>query len=252
MRFFKNIFIVIKKENILSVLLCAATVACAASAVCIKSKDSLAKETFALPVSSKIIVIDPGHGGIDAGASAGEIKEKDLNLDIAKRLAFLVEQSGGTAVLTRYDDSSTADKNRDKSITQKKSDLAERKKFIEKHKADMFVSIHMNKFSSEIYSGAQVFYNKNSNESKILAEHIQNALKKYLDKPNNRLAKGENSIFVLKENKVPSVLVECGFLSNAKELKKLSDENYRQKVARAIFLGITEYEINQKNIKEDL
>lgn len=245
MSFFKNKFVVIKKENILSVLLCAAAVVCAAEAVQKISKADLAKETFALPVSNKIIVIDPGHGGIDAGASAGGVKEKDLNLDIAKKLAALVEQSGGTAILTRSDDFSTADKNRDKSITQKKSDLTERKKLVEKYNADMFISIHMNKFSSDKYSGAQVFYNQNSKESAVLAKYIQNAFKKYLDKSNNRLEKAENNIFVLKNANAPAVLAECGFLSSPEELKKLSTEDYRQKVARAIFMGITEYEMQK-------
>ena len=102
----------------------------------------------------------------------------------------------------------------------------------------------MNKFSSDKYKGAKVFYNKNSKESQILAECVQNSLKNNLDKTNNRLAKGENSIFVLKENKSTAILVECGFLSNPDEANLLADENYRMKIAQAIFFGICDYAKN--------
>lgn len=241
----KNKVIVIKKENIISVLVCMLLLAAAAGAVVRKTSERLARETFALPTSDKIIVIDPGHGGIDAGASDGELKEKEINLDIALRLQGLIEQSGGTVFLTRSEDVSTADKNRDKGITQKKSDLTERKKLIEKYNADMFISIHMNKFPVEKYSGAQVFYNKKSEEGKALAECVQSAMKNYLDKNNRRSAKGDDSIYVLKNNNVPSILIECGFLSNNRESAKLKTDEYRQKIAWAIFMGLTDYAKNK-------
>lgn len=203
-------------------------------------------EAFALPAANKIILIDPGHGGIDAGASFGELKEKDINLDIALKLQKLVEESGGVVYLTRAEDVSTQDKNRDKSLTQKKSDLIERKKAIERYNADVFLSIHMNKFSDSKYSGAQIFYPKDEN-SRRLAEIMQNTLRNVLDKNNKRKAKEDNKIFVLKDNKVPSVLIECGFLSNEAEREKFKTESFRQKTAWAIFVGLNEFFSGVKN-----
>lgn len=203
------------------------------------SRDAV--QTFSVPVTNKVILIDPGHGGVDAGASDNGAVEKDINLDIALRLQEYIEESGGIAILTRSEDVSTADKNRSKNVTQKKSDLAERKKAIEKYKADVFVSIHMNKFSEEKYYGAQVFYPAKSQESERLAQIIQLSLKENLDKTNKRKEKENKGIYVLKDNPVPSVLIECGFLSNKKEAEKFKTAEYRQKVAWAIYLGLIKY-----------
>ena len=205
------------------------------------SADEEAVETFAVPVTNKVILIDPGHGGIDAGASANGAVEKEINLDIALRLQEFIEESGGIAILTRSEDVSTADKNRSKNLTQKKSDLIERKKAIEKYNADVFISIHMNKFPEEKYYGAQVFYPSKNEESKKLGELMQNSLKEYLDKTNTRKAKATNDIYVIKDNEIPSVLIECGFLSNKEEAKKFSEAEYRQKTAWAIYLGINKF-----------
>ncbi len=206
-----------------------------------KSENERSASSVAVPTTNKVIVIDAGHGGIDAGASDNNAVEKDINLDIALRLQEYIEQSGGIAILTRSEDVSTADKNRSKNLTQKKSDLIERKKAAEKYKADVFVSIHMNKFSEEKYYGAQVFYPTKSPQSKILGETIQNMLKEKLDKTNKRKAKESGTIYVLKDSKVPSVLIECGFLSNKNEAEKMLTPKYRQKTAWAIYLGLTKY-----------
>ena len=150
-------------------------------------------------------------------------------------------------MLTRSEDVSTADKNRSKALTQKKSDLMERKADIEKYNADIFVSIHMNKFSDEKYSGAQVFYPADE-KSRKLAEIMQKSLIDVLDKSNNRSAKENNKIFVLKNNTVPSILIECGFLSNKAENNKFTTEAYRQKTAWAIYMGLNSFFYNiEKN-----
>ena len=192
-------------------------------------------ETFSIPTANKIIIIDPGHGGIDAGATSADLKEKDINLDIALRLQKLIEANEGIAILSRTEDVSTADKNRAKTLTQKKSDLIERKNMIEKHNADVFVSLHMNKFGDKKYKGAQVFYSDNE-ESKKLAEIIQNKFKSIIDNTNNRKIKKGNNIFILKNNKKPSVLIDCGFLSNNDEIKNFKSDIYIQKVACTIFV----------------
>jgi len=238
----KTRFLVISLKNILSVFLVALLFLTAGFLMYnFGEADDEAIETFAVPVTNKVVLIDPGHGGIDAGASANGAIEKDINLDIALRLQEFIEESGGIAILTRSEDVSTADKNRSKNLTQKKSDLMERRKAIEKYDADVFISIHMNKFQEEKYYGSQVFYPPKSEESKKLGELIQNSLKENLDKTNNRKAKESGSIYVLNGNNIPSVLIECGFLSNKEEAARFKTAEYRQKTAWAIYLGLIKY-----------
>jgi N-acetylmuramoyl-L-alanine amidase len=191
------------------------------------------------PVGNRVVLIDPGHGGIDSGASAGTVYEKDLNLQIAKILKNYIEENGGICYMTRDCDTNTADPNRDKSTSQKMSDLKMRKKMIDDCKADIFISIHVNKFEQSKYSGFQTFYNGSLAESKELGEKIQASVKDVLKDGNTRVAKDAGSgIFVLKGNKIPSVLVECGFLSNENECKKLQNPEYQRKLAWGIYLGI--------------
>ena len=205
-------------------------------------KSYTAQSTVAVPLSGKIILIDPGHGGIDAGASGNNAVEKEINLSIAKILQEYIETGGGIAYLTRTDDSNTADPNRGKGVSQKMSDLKERKKDIDDFNADLFISIHMNKFSQEQYRGAQVFYDPNLQESKKLGETIQQSVKDVVKDGNNRKAKATgNSIFVLKGNKVPSALIECGFLSNSDEARLLKTPEYQRKIAWGIYVGIVRY-----------
>lgn len=206
------------------------------------SETERAAEVFAIPTTNKVIIIDAGHGGVDAGAVANGVEEKTINLQIALKLQEYIEQSGGVAILTRDSDESTQDPNRSANISQKKSDLMERKAAMEKYGADVFVSIHMNKFEQEKYRGAQVFYAANGEESKRLGETIQQALKDTLSDGNTREAKKSGSgIYILKNATVPSALVECGFLSNTEEARLLQSEEYQQKVAWGIYMGIIKY-----------
>lgn len=237
----KNIFkaVVIKKHYfiIMSLFLCIL----AAYVIC--SINWATKETMALPMSGKVILIDPGHGGIDAGAVANDAVEKEINLKISKILQGYIEESGGVAILTRTEDSNTADPQRAKGISQKMSDLKERKKDIEDFDADIFISVHMNKFQQSQYKGAQVFYTDDeSGESKRLGETIQQSIKDTVDDNNNRKAKPSgNSIYVLKGNTVPSALIECGFLSNSQEAALLKTEDYQRRIAWGIYLGISRF-----------
>ncbi len=199
-------------------------------------------QTVAAPLGNKVILLDPGHGGIDAGASEGDAVEKVLNLEIANILKGYIEENGGVCYMTRVEDTNTADPDRGKGVSQKMSDLKMRKKNIEDFKADIFVSIHMNKFSQSRYKGLQVFYDDNIEESKRLGESVQAMVKEVLKDGNTRKAKatGDN-IYVLKGNEIPSVLVECGFLSNPEEAEKLKTPDYQRKIAWGIFRGIAEY-----------
>ena len=124
----------------------------------------------------------------------------------------------------------------------KRDDLRYRLDVLDKANADLFISIHMNKFSEPKYSGAQVFYSENGEESKVLGELIQKSLRENLDPENSREAKrNESGIYILKNAKVPAALVECGFLSNPAELEKLKTEEYQQSLAEAIYKGIEEF-----------
>ncbi len=195
---------------------------------------------MSIPVSGKTIVIDAGHGGFDAGASANGLEEKNINLSVAKYLEEYISQGGGIAVMTRDEDRSTADVDTD-GKSAKKSDLENRKKLVETAEADVFVSVHMNKFPQEQYRGAQVFYSPQPQESKQLGEEIQASLKEILNDGNERQAKKAEGIFILKNTLVPSVIVECGFLSNPQEAALLKEESYRQKLAWGIYVGIVKF-----------
>lgn len=187
----------------------------------------------ALPSAGRIIVIDPGHGGADGGAvGKNGTVEKELNLQVALRLEKLLKKTGARVILTRDGDYSLAE--------TKREDMRMRKSAKEESGADIFVSIHMNKFSQEKYSGAQVFSSADD-ESRRLAECIQSSLKNILDPSNNRTAKVGEGIFLLGESGVPSVIAECGFLSNEAEEALLKQPEYQEKIAWAICRGITDY-----------
>ncbi len=199
-------------------------------------------QVVAVPLGNKVIVVDPGHGGIDAGASGDGALEKDLNLEIANILKGYIEANGGVCYMTRTEDTNTADPNRGKGVSQKMSDLKMRKMSIDEQKADVFISIHMNKFSQSQYKGLQVFYDNNIEESRQLGEAIQASVKEVLKDGNTRKAKATgDKIYVLKGNKIPSVLVECGFLSNEEEVENLKNPDYQKKIAWGIFRGIVEF-----------
>lgn len=187
-----------------------------------------------LPVSEKVIVIDAGHGASDGGAvGTSGTYEKELNLKIAQRLQKLLEQTGSEVIITRADDEPIAD--------SKREDMHLRRSYRDNSKADIFVSIHMNKFEQQQYSGAQVFY-ADDEESKILGQCIQTEMKQLLNPDNNRVAKkADSSIFLLKKSSVPSVIVECGFLSNPQEEQLLNTPDYQDKVAWSVYSGIIKY-----------
>lgn len=186
-----------------------------------------------LPSDKKHIVIDAGHGGWDPGKVSKEIKEKDLNLDIAIILKDYLEQSGASVSITRLDDSAL-DKN-------KRQDLKKRLELANKDNVDLFISIHQNSFPQENVKGAQVFYYNKSEKGKILANNIQKRLQQVVDINNNRIAKENSTYYLLKNTKIPSVIVECGFLSNSTENKLLQNHNYQKRVAWALYMGIQDY-----------
>ena len=199
-------------------------------------------DVMATTLEGKTILIDPGHGGIDAGASEGNAVEKTINLEVAMLLKGYIEENGGVVYMPRTEDTNTADPNRPKGVTQKMSDLKTRKQNITDTSADIFISIHMNKFAQSQYKGCQVFYDGKSAESKRLGETIQKSVLDVLKDGNGRKAKATgDKIYVLKGNTIPSVLVECGFLSNPGEAKLLTTPDYQRKLAWGIYVGIMRY-----------
>ena len=190
-------------------------------------------------------VIDAGHGGEDAGAIAFDgTLEKDLNLEIASLLSCLLELNGNSIKMTRTTDTLLYDHfdDLDDYTGQKKVyDLKNRVKIAQACENPIFVGIHMNKFSNAKYSGLQVYYSKNNSDSALVASEIKNTVKKYLQPQNNRETKiADSSIYILDKIDCPSVLVECGFLSNENELLNLKSKDYQEKLSLAIFCALIE------------
>lgn len=213
---------------------------------CIKEvKINTEKEvTSYMPVTNKVIVLDAGHGGIDPGALNKDktILEKDINLQLTLKLREFLEASGAMVILTREEDVSLYEDSGNKTTRQKYNEnLKNRKKIIDESNADLFVSIHLNAFEQEKYYGAQTFYPAKDDNSKLLSKFIQDELKRVVDTTNEREVKPREDIYLLKENKIPSMLIECGFLSNQKESQLLKDDKHQEKIAWAIYAGIQKY-----------
>lgn len=197
-----------------------------------------------MPVTDKTIVLDAGHGGIDPGAMNKDktVLEKDINLQITMKIKELIEASGGNVILTRDKDVSLYEEGNNKTTRQKYNEnLRNRKKIIENSQADMFISIHLNSFEDSKYYGAQTFYPAGKEDGKSLAQIIQTELKRVADNTNNREIKPREDLYLIKDNQMASVLIECGFLSNENEAKLLVDEEYQEKIAWAIYVGIQKY-----------
>lgn len=196
----------------------------------------------AIPSSNHIIILDPGHGGADGGASGSDgTVEKNLNLEIALKVQKLLQQSGCTVFLTRSDDRSLSTIEDEINKMRKVADLNNRRQMTEELAVDAFVSIHMNTFQDSQYFGSQVFYSSSPADSKYLADFIQEEIR-LIDPQNERVTKnGSGSIFILNDVSVPSVVVECGFLSNQMDLERLKSEDYQNKLAGAIYNGIVKF-----------
>ena len=167
--------------------------------------------------------------------------EAKTNLKIALKLQNLLEQSGCTVILTRSDDNAIYDLD-SKTLKEKKvSDIRNRVKIGNESSADAFVSIHLNKIPESQYDGWQTFYKKESEDSQRLAVSIQNNLNEAIQKENNRVAKTIEKIYIIKHVEIPITIVECGFLSNPEEEKKLLDDEYQNKLAWGIYNGIIDY-----------
>lgn len=188
-----------------------------------------------LPLSGKIIIIDPGHGGKDPGTISSDTYESDINLEISKYLEIELTKMGATVILTRdgnYDLSTPNAKWR------KKSDFDNRINLINNSKANLYISIHLNYLTDTKYYGAQVFYN--NEENKIIANSIQEVINKELNN-DREIKKIPSRTYMYNKLNIPGVLIECGFLSNYKEKELLKTPEYQQKLAKVITKGIINY-----------
>lgn len=195
---------------------------------------NLSRQVIALHRNKTVIVIDVGHGGSDPGKiSADGIKEKDINLAIALYLKDYLLAQDYTVYMTRETDCELSDT----SVSNKKrSDLNHRIQFTKEKNAACLISIHQNSYPDTIQHGAQTFYFQGRKSDEVFAKIVQDCLLDF-DPTNTRQSKATDSYYLLKNSSVPSILIECGFLSNPDESSRLTDSNYQKEIAYAIAIG---------------
>lgn len=210
-------------------------------AVCARVTDS------ALPASADtsdkpVIVLDAGHGGLDSGAvGKNGTLEKDVNLSVVKRLQQLLELSGFRTVLTRSEDISVYDAGVEGIRNQKLSDMDNRLELIQSYPDSIFLCIHQNNFTDPAYFGGQMFYNNNNPGNRTLAQLMQNRFAQLQPGNDREIKLTGDELYLLKSNKNPSLMIECGFLSNPDEEAKLSTTEYQQQLAFTIYSGLLDY-----------
>jgi N-acetylmuramoyl-L-alanine amidase len=206
-------------------------------------------KTWNLPLTGKIILIDPGHGGPDGGAGDKKTLEKDISLSVSLKIRDYLQEQGALVIMTRDSDKDLANPGTKGYSRRKVEDLKERLKMINQNDIDLYVSVHLNAIPSARWSGAQTFYASQYEENAKAAKFIQDELRKNLGNT-TRNAKPLNSVYILKNAKKPGVLVEIGFLSNPGEKAQLKTDSYQQKVAESIYRGVSRYFTNEKELKQ--
>ncbi len=199
-------------------------------------------------VEKNIVLIDAGHGGSDPGkVGVNDALEKDLNLEIAKKVAKLLKEQKIKVIMTREEDVMLAGEDH---TGTKAADMKARVNLINGEMPQIAVSIHQNSYQDPSVCGAQVFYYSGSEDGKNAAQIMQESLLA-VDENNKRQAKANDTYYLLRRTKAPTIIVECGFLSNPQEAGKLCLEEYQDKIAEAICKGITEYSQGAKEQKSD-
>lgn len=191
-------------------------------------------------LNGKKIYIDPGHGGIDPGATYKDVEEDDVNLEISLKLKKELESYGATVYLTRDGDYDLSVKN---ARERKRSDLYQRSKLINNSNADMYLSVHLNASTSSSWSGAQTFYDDINSENIKIAKSIQSQFK--IDLKTTKDYQEVSDGYLYKRVKVPGVLVELGYLSNPNERYLLTKNYYQNKVVKSLTKGIINYFVKQ-------
>lgn len=202
----------------------------------------------ALPTSGSsasdkpVIVLDAGHGGLDSGAVGPEgTLEKDVNLSVVLTLRDMFEMSGFEVVLTRDEDISIYDDGVVGIRNQKLNDMDNRLKIVQSYPDSIFLCVHQNNFTDPKYFGGQMFYNNNNPKNRTLAQIMQNRFAALQPGNDREIKLSGDELYLLKSNKHPSLMIECGFLSNPEEEQKLATWEYQQKVAFTIYSGVMEF-----------
>ncbi len=217
---------------------------------------SVGYQTFAeagkiqsISVNTVTVILDAGHGGEDPGAIANGVTEKEINLAVTKKIASFLKLSGYNVLLTRENDRLLY--NDGEEVRKKFFDLYNRVKIAAGETNAVFISIHMNKFPLESCKGLQTFYSKKHPSNQAFANTIQES-NRLLNVENKRQSKEDpGTIYVLKNLEIPSVLVECGFLSNQEEAKMLSENGYQEDLAFTIYCGIIKF-LQENQIENQL
>ena len=210
-------------------------------AVCARITER-ALPTAAEAAERPVIVLDAGHGGLDSGAvGVNGTLEKDVNLSIVRILRDMLELSGFDVVLTRSEDISIYDAGVEGIRNQKLSDMDNRLEIVQSYPDSIFLCIHQNNYTDPQYFGGQMFYNNNNPNNRTLAQIMQNKFAELQPGNDREIKLSGDELFLLKSNQNPSLMIECGFLSNPDEAALLQEESYQEKVAWAIHLGILQY-----------
>lgn len=210
-------------------------------AVCARITER-ALPTAADTSNKPVIVLDAGHGGLDSGAvGTSGVLEKDINLSIVLTLRDMFEMSGFEVVLTRDEDISIYDPGVEGIREQKLNDMDNRLEIIQSYPDSIFLCIHQNNFTDPRYFGGQMFYNNNNPKNRTLAQIMQNKFAQLQPGNGREIKLSGNELYLLRFNKNPSLMIECGFLSNPEEEQQLSTWEYQQKVAFTIYGGVMEF-----------
>lgn len=198
------------------------------------------------PLGGIKIVLDAGHGGLDGGASKGEIIEKEITLAITGKVARQLRRLGADVIMTRTTDGDVLSEHAPSeqfatNRERKKQDIFLRETLVKNHEPDLFVTIHANAIPNSKWRGAQVFYHQEGHEeSADLAKFVQESIREGMENT-DREALAIKNVYLLKKAEMPAVLVETGFLSNDDERALLANSNYQDKMALAIARGIENY-----------
>ncbi len=198
------------------------------------------------PLGDMKIMLDAGHGGLDGGASNGDVIEKEITLAITQKVARQLTRLGAEVILTRTSDGDVLsehapNENFPTNRERKKQDIFLRETLVQKEEPDLFITIHANAIPNSKWRGAQVFYHKEGHvNSEQLAKAIQQSIRDTMENT-TREALSIKQVYLLKKVEVPAVLVETGFLSNEEEKELLATESYQDKMAFAIARGIENY-----------
>lgn len=204
-------------------------------------KNFSAKPAFA-DAKRQTVLIDAGHGAPDGGAvGVSGVLEKDINLSIARKIGDVLEGKGIAVEYTRTGDSGLQDSEAATIRKMKVSDMKKRREIMNDSKASLFLSIHMNSFTNKSASGLHIFYSAKHEEIKPLAESIQQRIAETTGAETHAVKTASENLFLMKDPPLPCILAECGFISNPKEERLLSQEEYQSKIAWAIAEAVADF-----------